>query len=291
MNQCVDWMTVTVLVDNLKPGFQSPLQSQHGLSLLVDCAAKGRCWRILFDVGPDADLLLHNMRHLDIDPESVDLIVLSHAHSDHCGALLPVLARIGRKTPVLCHPNVLSNAAFLNGPKAIEQAGGQPIGVRSAYRILGGVWLSGEIPNQESFAAEDGAAAPTPSLAEDDLALFANLSQSGLVIVTGCAHAGLVSTILHCMALTGKPSVHAVLGGFHLGNHSSEEIDAILNELEQGGVRFLFPGHCTGFEAAARMYRRFPKAVHLLHVGRTMHFGRPYQDDYRGGNSKCRLPF
>ncbi|MBN2257061.1 MAG: MBL fold metallo-hydrolase [Anaerolineaceae bacterium] len=178
---------------------------------------------ILFDTGTDGRILLQNMAVMGIDPASVQAVVLSRIHNDHTGGLSDFLA-VSSQPPVY----LLSafGANFINEVRrstaVIETTPGQVIG--------DGILTTGAVSGNPS---EQALILRTPR---------------GMVIVTGCAHPGIVQMVGRAVTLTGDP-VHLVLGGFHLGSAGPDRITMILNEFRRLGVEKVAPSHCTGEEA------------------------------------------
>jgi 7,8-dihydropterin-6-yl-methyl-4-(beta-D-ribofuranosyl)aminobenzene 5'-phosphate synthase len=141
--------------------------------------------------------------------------------------------------------------------------------------VIPGLWTTGEVPRSNDFEdsggdfyAGPGGERPDPLL--DDLSLFF-LSEAGLVVILGCAHAGLINILRHCIALTGE-RVHAVIGGLHLLHASEERMVKTINALDAIGVNWLAPNHCTGDAALAAIRTAFPGRVLEMHAGQSLRF-------------------
>jgi 7,8-dihydropterin-6-yl-methyl-4-(beta-D-ribofuranosyl)aminobenzene 5'-phosphate synthase len=212
-------LTITILYNNIAS--DPRLRTDWGFSALVEY----RDEILLFDTGGNGQILLRNMQVLGLDPARVRDVVLSHAHSDHTGGLAAFLDASSR-------PPVFLLSAFgtpfiqsvKNRTKVIEATPGLQI----AENILTTGNVGGSIPEQ-SLVIRTG---------------------KGLVVITGCAHPGIVRIVETAVALTGDP-VYLVLGGFHLGDKSEAEIAAILGEFRHLGVQKVAPSHCTGDRAIA----------------------------------------
>ena len=134
-----------------------------------------------------------------------------------------------------------------------------------AMEIVPGVWVTGPIPRRNEFEDTGGhffldrigrQADPIP----DDQALWLD-TQKGTVVVLGCAHAGVVNTLDHVCELSGRPTVHAVIGGMHLGKASAARLEETAKALERREVRVIAPCHCTGDEAVRFLQQRLPGRV------------------------------
>jgi 7,8-dihydropterin-6-yl-methyl-4-(beta-D-ribofuranosyl)aminobenzene 5'-phosphate synthase len=152
--------------------------------------------------------------------------------------------------------------------------------VGPSFVVDGMVLVSGEIARTNDFetgfpihyAKRDGQWTPDP-LIVDDQCVIVNVRDQGLVIATGCGHAGIVNTIRNAQALTGIQEVHAVIGGFHLtGGHFEQRIPATVEALRKIGPRYIVPGHCTGWSAAHQLATALPEAFLPNSVGTTYTF-------------------
>ena len=263
--------------------------AEHGFSALVEVTeASGSVRRILFDTGVTPDGMVENMARLDIDPSDVEVVVCSHGHFDHTTGFDGLVRRLGRRNlPVFVHPEFWSrrriaipgrDALELPTPsrRALGEAGFDIIERPEPSFLLGGsVLITGEVPRTTEFetglrfheALRDGRWEPDP-LVLDDQALVVNVRDKGLVVLTGCGHAGIVNIVRYARHLTGVDSVLAVMGGFHLAGPAFEPIIpltvAALAELRPGVV---LPAHCTGWRAHVALAGRLGEAYVPNSVG------------------------
>ncbi len=274
----IDDLQITILADNAL--FNRDLLAEHGLAILVE--AGGR--RILFDTG-QGRVLAGNAAALGCALDTLDAIVLSHGHYDHTGGLAQVL-QLGGKPRIFMHPAALSPKFAkrdrpphrdIGMPDASREAlgaiGGRLVKTASVTEVAPGVWCTGEIPRTRAVESSfflDESCRETDPLA-DDQALFIE-TRNGIVVVTGCAHAGLVDT-LDCVAqLTGQKRIFAVIGGFHLMLSESEAWEAAGNALIRREVQWMAPAHCTGFGAQAYLRGRFHSRALEAGAGRRLEF-------------------
>ena len=263
-------LEVVVLAENTVRG--AGFLGEHGLAFWIN--ADGR--RLLFDTG-QGKVLGENARQLGMHLEGIEAVAISHGHYDHTGGLHTALARAHR-AKVYVHP-----AAFhakysrqeapphrsIGIPRsdklAVQSRGRIVIWTAQPSEIVPGVWVTGEIPRITNFEDVGGpfyldrTCTRPDSLAEDQ-ALYVESAQ-GLVVLLGCAHAGVVNTLEYVSRITGRKRIHAVLGGMHLLRASRKRIEATGDVLERFKVRVIAPGHCTGAVAVAYLWNRFPSRV------------------------------
>jgi 7,8-dihydropterin-6-yl-methyl-4-(beta-D-ribofuranosyl)aminobenzene 5'-phosphate synthase len=269
---------------------RSTLRAEHGFSSLVTVVRGDRRAAFLFDAGLTRDALLHNMDVLEVRPGDLQAIVLSHGHADHVAGLSGLLARTGRRRlPLVLHPDAFrrrkielpdGREVLLPPPERrdLAQEGIDLLEERRPSLLLGGLALvTGEVARTTAFergfpahyAEIDDAWQPDP-LIHDDQAVVMNVRGKGLVVLTGCGHAGIVNVLRHAVALTGVERVHAVLGGFHLTGRLFEPLIAptvaALRALEPALV---VPSHCTGWKATHEIARALPDAFVANSVGTT----------------------
>ena len=266
------------------------LIAEHGYSVLVTVTKAGQEHRFLFDAGTSPDGVVENMRRLDIDPSSVEAIVCSHGHFDHTTGIDGLIRAIGRVSmPVLIHPHFWRRRRLLlpgreplevptTSRRALAEAGFDIIEERQPSFLFGrSVLITGEVarttgyepgfPPQQAWL--DGSWQPDP-LVLDEQALIVSVRGQGLVVITGCGHAGVVNIARYATRLTGGQPLYALIGGFHLGGPLFEPlIPRVLDDLAALNPGVLVPGHCTGWRAQHAMSARFPAAFVPSAVGTT----------------------
>ena len=273
-------LRIVVLVENTVS--TEDLVAEHGLSVWIETGGK----RFLFDTGQGGALAV-NARVLGIPLETADAVCLSHGHYDHTGGLIHVLIK-GRPT-VYRHPasldmkyscRVMGKARDIGMPPEVREL------VRSApdlrwiqgpTEVWPGMFLTGPVPRLTGFEDTGGAfysdeACRMPDDLPDDQAAFLDTDE-GLVVILGCAHAGVINTLRYILEISGKTRIRAVMGGMHLlfaGERRMRETVSALRELD---VRALYPAHCTGSEAAGRLSREFPGQCFPFPAGMVLELG------------------
>jgi 7,8-dihydropterin-6-yl-methyl-4-(beta-D-ribofuranosyl)aminobenzene 5'-phosphate synthase len=257
------------------------LIAEHGFSVLVTVTKAGHEHRFLFDAGASPDGVSENLRRLDIDPSSIEAIVCSHGHFDHTTGLDGLIRTLGRvNMPVLIHPHfwrrrriVLPGRDPIELPttsrRALAEAGFDIIEEQQPSFLFGrSVLITGEVarttgyeagfPPQQAWLGDRWQ--PDP-LVLDDQALIVNVRGRGLVVITGCGHAGVINIARYARRLCHGEPLYALLGGFHLNGPLFEPlIPRVLDELDALNPGVLVPAHCTGWRAQHAMSARFPAA-------------------------------
>ncbi len=216
-------LKITVLFDNIAQ--VDGLQTDWGYACLIE----GLDQTILFDSGADGDILMSNIDRLGVDARKVDVIVLSHFHGDHTGGLRAFLQR---NTDVTIYMPESFPRAFQD---EIRGLGAEVITVQSPVRLFGPVHSSGELGRQ---------------IIEQSLLIE---TSGGLVLITGCAHPGILEIVRAAKGYLGQ-DVHFVTGGFHLMRTPEADLQAVIAGLQNEGVHTLAPSHCTGENVIARFH-------------------------------------
>lgn len=274
-------LKITILVENTTP--IPGLMGEYGLALLVETDNK----RFLFDTGSQR-AIIHNSKTLGVDLDKLDGIIISHGHFDHTGGLLPIMEE--HKVPVIyAHSRVFAHRPLPLGNgrskeigclfslSDLEKTETRMVYVDTFTEIEPQMYLSGEVPritNYENvggnFMVEVDGQLMEDRL-EDDIALIFKLEQ-GLVIISGCAHSGIINIIEHAMEKTGEKRILAFIGGTHLITAAPSRLDETIAALKSYAIDKIVVSHCTGFYAAARLYNELGDKVVKGEVGMSYSF-------------------
>ena len=272
-----------ILVDNRSRG---ELVTEHGFAVWVEAGERV----ILFDTG-QSGALFANAEAMGCDLRRVDMLVLSHGHYDHTGAIRELLA-LNPSIRVFCHPQALVPSRYSIYPgqaprqiampalqrKALEAlAPQQLIQSTGPLQLLPGIGLSGAIPRDHPledtggpFFLDEGG--EHPDFIEDDLSMWFRTKQ-GLIVLTGCCHAGLINTVQHIRDLTGEQRIYGILGGLHLRSASTARLQATCDALIRWHPDFVIASHCTGDEASAFLGDQLEGIVTPGYCGMVKHIG------------------
>lgn len=275
---------LTILTDNTVPG-RSDAIGEHGFSAFLETEGGN----FLFDTGK-GKTLVHNALLYKKDLGNISRIVLSHAHGDHTGGLPEVLRNLTlEKIDVLAHPDVFvdrfrikedgktyGGIPFTRG--FLEKMGARFVFNNEYVEIGEGICLTGEVPRETSFEGgdmgdrfliRDGQIAPDIILDDQSLVIHA---EKGILIVLGCAHAGMINVINHAIRMSGVDTIYGIVGGTHIGFSGNEQLERTIENLKDYRIEHLIPAHCTGPEATFRLKAEFGRAFHFSHVGMTVDF-------------------
>ena len=237
---------------------------EWGFSALVE--VDGR--KILFDTGARPETVLSNIKDLKIDLSDVTEIFISHNHQDHTGGLLRLREELGKKNPgalIVAHagegifyPRVgaKGNTSYiLESKPKFEAMGGKFEIHHEPKEIYPGVWISGPVPrihDERNWNGTGKLVMPNGDVVEDKLPEDQSLifdTEQGVVILSGCGHAGIVNTVEYAQKFLHKTTTETLIGGFHLFNLSDDKINWTAGKLKAYGVEKIIGAHCTGINA------------------------------------------
>jgi 7,8-dihydropterin-6-yl-methyl-4-(beta-D-ribofuranosyl)aminobenzene 5'-phosphate synthase len=268
----------------------------HGLACLVTVQRGDRARTLLFDSGPDGEILATNVQRLGIDLGAVEAVVLSHGHWDHGGGMLRALDLVkvaGGPTglPFFGHPDMFHQRASkrhdgtfrlledVPSTHALTMHGADPvITTEPALALDGQVFVSGEIPRVTSFETglpgqhrrtSDQADWEPDELIADERFLAVHVRGQGLVVLSACSHAGLINVLTHVSEVFPDVPVHTIMGGLHLAGSNERRIPETIEHLVGFSPSTIAAGHCTGWRAIAALLEAFgDRRVVPLSVGK-----------------------
>lgn len=304
----VDSAEILVLVDNVTDGLSSTprfVESEragmarrginvmagacfccaaHGLSCLITLRRGGEARTLLFDAGPEADVLARNVQRLGADLGRVDAIVLSHGHWDHAGGMLRALDLVrggngGRDVPCYVHPGMFRQRAGKNAdgtftllesvptPAALAEHGARVVVSTEPQRILDGMaWVSGEIPRVTPFErglpgqharTADGRGWEPDELLMDERFVAIDVRGKGVIAFSACSHAGIVNVLTHASASFAGRKLFGLAGGLHLSGTNERIIPETVAAVGGFDLAMIAAGHCTGWRAMAALFNAF----------------------------------
>jgi 7,8-dihydropterin-6-yl-methyl-4-(beta-D-ribofuranosyl)aminobenzene 5'-phosphate synthase len=271
------------------------IHAEHGFSCYLETGIGTEDNRLMFDFGLDPHNAIHNMDLLAIDLDGVGAFCLSHGHYDHWGALLEVLkhyrSKIKAGTPLYVGSGAFARRFSVrpsqSKPTDIGRLSEEDIRalnivhiaeITDPAEVIPGICLTGNIARVTDY--ETG----SPSLLierenrlerdsfEGEQAAVCHVKNRGLVVLSGCAHRGIVNTVKHAQKITGIDKVHAVIGGFHLINAAPDIIEKTIADLIAIAPDYIIPTHCTGFEALVRFAEKMPGRFILNTTGTRYRF-------------------
>lgn len=290
----MDSNAVVMRANPLKEGeIRASVLAEHGFSALVKTVTNSKTHTLLFDFGFSENGAAQNAETLGADMTQVEAVALSHGHSDHTGGMAKLVAMIGKKEiPFAVHPSAFKSPRYLkyaeelkiNFPKLtremFQDAGLCVVETEKPYLLLENTILFlGEVPRTTDFemgwplphCQQDGK--EVWDAIEDDTSIVMHLKDRGLIILSGCAHAGIINTVNYAIKITGIDKVHAVMGGFHLSGPFFEPIiDRTTQELQKLNPSYVIPTHCTGRKAIMEIEKKMPDKFILNMAGTKLTF-------------------
>jgi 7,8-dihydropterin-6-yl-methyl-4-(beta-D-ribofuranosyl)aminobenzene 5'-phosphate synthase len=290
----VDKLTIWVLADNYYDANRADakitkryrsvagksMHAEHGLSYYIETVTGGKTSTCMFDYGLDPVGVLNNIALLGLDVGKANAFSLSHGHYDHYTSAVSIFkqnqSRIAGGTPFYVGEEAFARRYTLRSgateptdlgqlrKEDIEALGLKVVEVKTAVEIVAGAYFTGNIERVTAYEKVP----PTmqikrgEKLEPDDFrgeqALFFNVKGKGLVVISGCAHAGIVNTVKQTQKNAGTEKIHAIMGGFHLINAKPELIQSTVADIKAMKPDHIVPTHCTGFEAMVAFSREMP---------------------------------
>jgi 7,8-dihydropterin-6-yl-methyl-4-(beta-D-ribofuranosyl)aminobenzene 5'-phosphate synthase len=267
-------------------GPKSSFHAEHGLSYYIETWIGGKSYAFMFDYGLDFQGVTKNMELLKLDVKKLDALGISHGHFDHWGNLIAILknnrTKIRRGVPLYVGEENFGHRFVKLPPGRYDPSGVQDLGqlkrdevetlglvkiieIKEPTPMVPGAYLTGNIERVTEY--EKGS--PILFVKRGDkmeLDLFMgeqsivfNVKGKGLVVLSSCAHSGIVNTVKHAQKMTGIDKVHVVIGGFHLIGAPLPKIQKTIADIKAVNPDYVVPMHCTGWEAVTMFEREMPK--------------------------------
>ena len=287
-----DMVTRPFMIKDPEKGEPYKLKAEHGFCALIRLFRGNEVHTVLLDAGQSGSVAVENARALGLELDEVEAVVISHGHGDHTWGLEAVADQFSRPVPAIAHPDAFllryvytPSLELCKFPQIdLNALGNSNLRFRktSGPAMLAGGCMAttGQIPRLTEFekglpaqqAIRNGKLTPDPLTLDDQSILFV-IKDKGLVIISGCAHSGIINSILYGLELAGGKRPYAVMGGFHLCWPTPENIvKTTLEEMRVIDPSFIIPCHCTGFDSTSRFARELPGAFILNTVGSTITF-------------------
>ena len=303
-----DKLTVWVLTDNYFDGMRpdsnitkryrvSPgrsIHAEHGLAYYVETVVNGKTSACMFDYGLDPQGVMNNMALLGLDLGKANAFSLSHGHFDHWMGAVSMLkqnqSRIPKGTPFYVGDEAFARRYSVRpgseeatdlgqlSKEDIEALGLKVVEVKNQLQIIPGAYITGNIERVTAYEKVPPSLLvkrgerPEPDDFRGEQALFFNVKGKGLVVLSGCAHVGIVNTVKHAQKVADTDKIHAVMGGFHLINAKPEVIQSTVSDIKAMKPDYIVPTHCTGLEAIVAFRGEMPKEFIINTAGTRYNF-------------------
>jgi 7,8-dihydropterin-6-yl-methyl-4-(beta-D-ribofuranosyl)aminobenzene 5'-phosphate synthase len=286
-----EWIKKRMSEEWMRKHFRLPF-AEHGFSMLIKVFSNESLHTILFDAGISREGVVTNAKRMGLNLRDVECIVLSHGHYDHFGGLINVLKVIdGKDLIIIVHEDMFKMRGVVNPdgtvrkypkfPSENQVAPAKYVRTKQPYLLAeDSILVTGEIPRETDFEKgfprqrvfSEGKWQPDPWV-WDDRAIIINVKRKGLVIVSGCAHAGIVNTTLYARQITGVAKIHTIMGGFHLaGKECEQRISQTVEALRRLRPKIVVPSHCTGWRGKCAIFEAMPRAFVWNSVGNLYRF-------------------
>lgn len=268
--------------------------AEHGFSSIVKTTSDGQSRSAIFDFGFSKDGAAINAKAMGVDLSEIEQTAISHGHLDHVGGMGELMKMVGKKDmDLIMHPAAFRDPRYLKVSddtqyrflpfrrKDVEDANLTIVEAPEPYSMLhGNLIFLGGIPRLTDYEkgapnlyyGDDGQIIQDDFV--DDTSLVANLKGKGLVIISGCAHSGIINTVKYAQKITGVKKVHAVYGGFHLSGKGMEQvIEKTTSALQEINPEYIIPVHCTGRAAVSNIEKRMPEKLIINMAGTSIKLG------------------
>jgi len=286
VKQVQEWMKEHKSTEWMEKHFSPPL-AEHGFSMLVKIFLGSNSHTVLFDTGISPEGVVTNAERMGINLAEIEAVILSHGHLDHAGGLVKVAKAIDKNDlPIIVHEDMFKTRGTTNPDGTVRKAPSFPtedsvhpakfVKTKEPYALADNtIFITGEIPRKTDFEKDllkqmayvNGEWQPDPWV-WDDRAVVLNVKDKGLIVISGCAHAGIINTLLCAQETMRVSRIHAVFGGFHLAGRDYEtKITPTIDELKRFNPKLIAPSHCTGWRGIYAIRKAMPEAFVWNSVG------------------------
>lgn len=300
-NYCDELLEDSEMVKRFRVSSPNAPMAEPGLSLLIKVYKEDESHTILMDTGISGNCLVHNINLLakskavkektvTADIKDVESVVISHGHSDHFNGLKTFLTTYPKKIPIIVHPSAFGKRRFKHDTGACEpMMSFDESSLQELYVIIkkeknpsiiaaGLIYVSGQIERTNNF--ENGSLSLEAKIDNkwvtdpfyDDQSIAIHVKDKGLVVLSGCSHAGIINTVNYTKKATGINKIHAVMGGFHLPGPDMDTARSTITEMKKFSLDYVIPMHCTGWQAINLFSSQMPNQFILNSVGTTYLF-------------------
>ena len=291
VQQAREWVRRRKGEEWTKEHFHLPM-AEHGFSMFIRVFHHEKSTSILFDTGGSLNGVVTNAERVGLNLSEIECVALSHGHYDHFGGMLSTLRVINKDNlSIIVHEDMFKTRGVANPDRTIRRYPEFPtenqisparyVKTKQPHLIADNtILVTGEIPRKTDFekgflqhrAFESGKWQPDPWI-WDDRAIVINVRQKGLLVVSGCAHAGIINTLLYAQQITGCTKVHAIIGGFHLAGKGCESrISQTVEQMKSLNPKLIAPSHCTGWRGIHAIAEALPHAFVWSSVGNLYRF-------------------
>jgi len=267
--------------------------AEHGFSSIITVTKGNKSGSIIFDFGFSEMGAAFNAQAMDLDLSVIEETAISHGHLDHVGGMVELMKMVGKKNiDLVLHPEAFRNPRYLKTSDTVllkflpftrektKLAGLNVVESADPYPMLGGdIVFLGRIPRETEYEKgasnlyyNDGDEVKLDDF-PDDTSIILNVRGKGLVVISGCAHSGIINTVRYAQKVSGVDTVFVVYGGFHLsGKNMGEIIEKTTSALREIDPRWIVPIHCSGREAVASIEKAMPEKLIINMSGTRLTF-------------------
>ena len=261
---------------------KTTILAEHGFAAVITTTKGNTSKSMIFDFGFSETGAAQNAKAMDLDLSAIEATAISHGHLDHVGGMVELMKLVGKKKiDLILHPQAFRDPRYLKVSEEIklkflsfkrdkpQLAGLHIVEAADPYPLLGGdIVFLGSIPRETEY--EKGApnlyfsdkGQVIPDDFADDTSIIAHIKGKGIIVISGCAHSGIINTVRYAQKVSGVDTVFAVYGGFHLAGKNMEKVvEQTISALKEIDPEYIIPGHCTGRDAISSIEKIMPEKL------------------------------